>query len=218
MTFPAQRHDRAAPLAGARNRRDAGAERADRARQRRGQPDDHDRRDDAGLAVARMRSPPARSASVVVHAAAAVLHRRRRRARPARREPGRRRPRGLRGPARRAASGADQRLLLARRSGSCCGTPSADSARDRRTAGPRRRRRRVTCMRCNGRSPPPCSISPRASHFAALDRVGPTLVASLIAVVFNALAPTTSSIFGNFGLPALGICRLGPGDEPVADC
>ena len=46
------------------------------------------------------------------------------------------------------------------------------------------------------------------SAFAALDRVGPTLVAGLIAVVFNAGANYVL-IFGKFGLPALGVVGSG---------
>ena len=94
-----------------------------------------------------------------------------------------------------------------RRPGSCCGTPSPFCARSasRRTSPPTPR---VTCTRCNGRSPPPCSISPRAARFAALDRVGPTLVAGLVAVVFNAGANYVL-IFGKLGLPALGVVGSG---------
>ena len=163
MTIPRPNHDRAAPLAGARNRRDVGAERADRARQPRRQPDDHDRRDDARLAFApRARRRRARPSGV--HDAAAVLHRRRRRARPARRQPGRRRPQGLRRPARRAASDAGERLPAR-----CAGLARAVERRahsawrsaNRRTLPPTRR---ATCTRCNGRLPPPCSISPRAAR------------------------------------------------------
>ena len=44
--------------------------------------------------------------------------------------------------------------------------------------------------------------------FAALDRVAPTLVASLIAVAFNAGANYVL-IFGKFGLPALGVVGSG---------
>ena len=44
--------------------------------------------------------------------------------------------------------------------------------------------------------------------FAALGRTGPVLVASLIAVVFNALA-NYAFIFGHFGAPALGIFGSG---------
>jgi MATE family multidrug resistance protein len=46
------------------------------------------------------------------------------------------------------------------------------------------------------------------SAFAALDRVGATLVAGLIAVVFNAGA-NYALIFGRLGLPALGIVGSG---------
>ena len=46
------------------------------------------------------------------------------------------------------------------------------------------------------------------SAFAALDRVGPTLVAGLIAVVFNAGANYVL-IFGKLGLPALGVVGSG---------
>ena len=46
------------------------------------------------------------------------------------------------------------------------------------------------------------------SIFAALNRTGPVLVASLIAVVFNALA-NYALIFGHFGAPALGIFGSG---------
>ena len=46
------------------------------------------------------------------------------------------------------------------------------------------------------------------SIFAALERTGPVLVASLIAVVFNALA-NYALIFGHFGAPTLGIFGSG---------
>ncbi len=46
------------------------------------------------------------------------------------------------------------------------------------------------------------------SVFAALERPRPTLVAGLIAVVFNAVA-NYALIFGKFGMPALGIIGSG---------
>src|SRR5271170_649832 len=56
-------------------------------------------------------------------------------------------------------------------------------------------------------APAMLSFSTR-SVFAALNRTGPVLIASLIAVVFNALA-NYALIFGHFGAPALGIFGSG---------